>query len=91
MTVKARRFRIGLAAATLAVATAASWIANSAHAGTLAVNVAFKGASQRAVWQSVFDDFHKAHPDIDVKASFIDEEATRCNCLAGSPPSRPTS
>lgn len=75
MTVKARRFRIGLAAATLAVATAASWIANSAHAGTLAVNVAFKGASQRAVWQSVFDDFHKAHPDIDVKASFIDEEA----------------
>ncbi len=45
MTVKARRFRIGLAAATLAVATAASWIANSAHAGTLAVNVAFKGAS----------------------------------------------
>ncbi|WP_114809065.1 ABC transporter substrate-binding protein [Paraburkholderia kururiensis] len=75
MTVKALRFRIGLAAATLAVATAASWIANSAHAGTLAVNVAFKGASQRAVWQSVFDDFHKAHPDIDVKASFIDEEA----------------
>ncbi|WP_429316218.1 ABC transporter substrate-binding protein [Paraburkholderia sp. GAS448] len=48
---------------------------NIAHAGTLAVNIAFKGASQRAVWQSAIDEFKKAHPDIDVKVSFVDEEA----------------
>ncbi len=46
-----------------------------AQAGTLAINVAFKGASQRAVWQSVFDDFKKAHPDIEMKVAFVDEEA----------------
>ena len=45
------------------------------QAGTLTVNIAFKGASQRAVWQSVIDEFKKAHPGIDVKVSFIDEEA----------------
>ena len=46
-----------------------------AQAGTLTANIAFKGASQRAVWQQTFDDFKKAHPDIDVKVSFVDEEA----------------
>ncbi|NRO97668.1 extracellular solute-binding protein [Paraburkholderia sp. NMBU_R16] len=71
----ANRFRIGVAAAFFAMATAASWWANAAQAGTLDINIAFKGASQRAVWQSTLDDFRKAHPDIDVKAAFIDEEA----------------
>ena len=46
-----------------------------ADAGTLTINIAFKGASQRAVWQSTLEAFHKAHPDIDVKATFVDEEA----------------
>jgi multiple sugar transport system substrate-binding protein len=66
-----RKFRL----AALAAAFAAAGLAGTVHAGELDVNVAFKGASQRAVWQSVFDDFHKANPDIEVKASYIDEEA----------------
>ncbi|SMG01494.1 ABC transporter substrate-binding protein [Burkholderia singularis] len=68
------RFAAGLAAAA-AVAMTAPGAAPPAHAGTLAINVAFKGASQRAVWQATFDAFHRAHPDIDVKATFVDEEA----------------
>ncbi|MBN3763214.1 extracellular solute-binding protein [Burkholderia sp. Ac-20365] len=74
----AKRFnaRTAIAAAALAVATVvAPFAATTAEAGTMTINIAFKGASQRAVWQSVIDDFKKAHPDIDVKASFVDEEA----------------
>jgi len=67
---------IALAAAGLSLAS------SQALAGTLAVNVAFKGASQRAVWQSVIDQFKAAHPGIDVKISFIDEEAYKVQ-LAG--------
>ncbi|GAB7126997.1 extracellular solute-binding protein [Silvimonas sp. JCM 19000] len=69
MSMKVRTRILGLALAGLGLCS------GLAQAGTLAVNVAFKGASQRAVWQSVFDDFKKAHPDIDVKATFVDEEA----------------
>ncbi len=47
----------------------------SASAGTLEMNVAFKGAGQRAVWTQVIDAFKKSHPGTDVKVSFIDEEA----------------
>jgi len=50
-------------------------LASAAQAGTLAINIAFKGASQRAVWQSTLDEFKKANPDIEIKAAFIDEEA----------------
>ncbi|WP_332879241.1 ABC transporter substrate-binding protein [Massilia sp. S19_KUP03_FR1] len=50
-------------------------LAGAAQAGTLAINIAFKGASQRAVWQSTLDEFKKANPDIEIKAAFIDEEA----------------
>src|SRR5882757_304253 len=64
--------RHGLTGAALAVALATASIA---QAGTLTANIAFKGASQRAVWQQTFDAFKKAHPDIDVKATFVDEEA----------------
>ncbi|MEC5159530.1 MULTISPECIES: ABC transporter substrate-binding protein [unclassified Janthinobacterium] len=53
----------------------AALLCGVAQAGTLAVNIAFKGASQRAVWQSTLDDFKKANPDVEVKAAFIDEEA----------------
>jgi multiple sugar transport system substrate-binding protein len=65
------KFRLAVVAAALV----AAGLVSTAQAGELDVNVAFKGASQRTVWQSVFDDFHKANPDIDVKASYIDEEA----------------
>ncbi|MBP0591226.1 extracellular solute-binding protein [Paraburkholderia sp. LEh10] len=76
----ARQFNPRKAMATLAFAVAATVsslavTATNAAAGTMTMNIAFKGASQRAVWQSVIDDFRKAHPDIDVKASFVDEEA----------------
>ncbi|MEM5340265.1 ABC transporter substrate-binding protein [Paraburkholderia azotifigens] len=76
MTARQFNARTAIAAAALAVAAAvAPFAASTAEAGTLTMNIAFKGASQRAVWQSVIDDFRKAHPDIDVKASFVDEEA----------------
>ncbi|MBB3213527.1 multiple sugar transport system substrate-binding protein [Herbaspirillum sp. Sphag1AN] len=45
-----------------------------AAAGTLAVNIAYKGATQRAVWQSTLDEFHKQNPDVDVKVTFVEEE-----------------
>ena len=64
--------RHGLTGAALAVAIATTSIA---QADTLTANIAFKGASQRAVWQQTFDAFKKAHPDIDVKVTFVDEEA----------------
>jgi len=54
---------------------AASAWSSAALAGTLAVNIAYKGAVQRAVWQSTMDEFKKANPDVDIKASFIEEEA----------------
>jgi multiple sugar transport system substrate-binding protein len=76
MTAGKFKARTAIAAAALAVAAAVSpFAATTAEAGTMTINIAFKGASQRAVWQSVIDDFKKAHPDIDVKASFVDEEA----------------
>lgn len=46
-----------------------------ANAGTINVNIAFKGASQRTVWESVISDFEKANPDVKVKSAFIEEEA----------------
>jgi len=72
MTFKLRKL---LAAVALTAATAAASMAGSAQAGTLTMNIAFKGASQRAVWQQVIDEFKKAHPGTDVNVSFIDEEA----------------
>lgn len=62
-------------ATAAAVALASLGMTAPADAGTLTINIAFKGASQRAVWQSTIEAFHKAHPDIDVKATFVDEEA----------------
>jgi multiple sugar transport system substrate-binding protein len=59
----------------LAGAAFAAALAGTAQAGTLAVNVAFKGAGQRVVWQQIFDQFKKAHPEIDLKVAFVDEEA----------------
>ena len=72
MKLKPRKILLALA---LAAAAAGTSVVSTAQAGTLAINIAFKGASQRAVWQSVIDQFKKAHPDVDVKVSFIDEEA----------------
>ncbi|MGE8331810.1 MAG: ABC transporter substrate-binding protein, partial [Paraburkholderia nemoris] len=72
MALKPRKILLALA---LAAAAAGVSVVSTAQAGTLAVNIAFKGASQRAVWQSIIDDFKKTHPGTDVKVSFVDEEA----------------
>ena len=72
MTFKLRKVLVAVA---LTAAAAAASMAGSAQAGTLTMNIAFKGASQRAVWQQVIDEFKKAHPGTDVNVSFIDEEA----------------
>ncbi|MET3212566.1 UNVERIFIED_ORG: multiple sugar transport system substrate-binding protein [Burkholderia territorii] len=71
-----RPLRVAARLATAAAIAFASFGATTpANAGTLTINIAFKGASQRAVWQSTIEAFHKAHPDIDVKPTFVDEEA----------------
>jgi multiple sugar transport system substrate-binding protein len=72
MKLKPRKILLALALAAFAAGTS---VVSTAQAGTLALNIAYKGASQRAVWQQVVDEFKKAHPGIDVKVSFIDEEA----------------
>ncbi|WP_246794824.1 ABC transporter substrate-binding protein [Burkholderia perseverans] len=81
------RFRRGVAA--LAVAALAGLSATAALAGTLSVNIAFKGASQRAVWTQVVDQFKQSHPGTDVKLAFVDEEAYKVqlpNWLTTAPP-----
>ena len=86
MTFKLRKVLVAVA---LTAATAAASMAGSAQAGTLTMNIAFKGASQRAVWQQVIDEFKKAHPGTDVNVSFIDEEAYKVQLpgwLSTAPP-----
>lgn len=50
-------------------------IGSAAQAGEIAVNLAFKGANQRAFWDQTIAAFQKANPDVKVKAAFIEEEA----------------
>lgn len=50
-------------------------LAGAVQAGTLAANIAFKGANQRAVWEEVIAQFEKANPDVKVKVAFVEEEA----------------
>jgi multiple sugar transport system substrate-binding protein len=59
----------------LSIACAALLAAGIAHAGTLTVNLAFKGANQRTFWETTIAQFEKANPDVTVKAAFIEEEA----------------
>ena len=61
--------RMGLLATLIAGASAA------ATAGTLSLNIAYKGAVQRTVWQSTLDEFKKANPDVELKPTFVEEEA----------------
>ncbi|NIE68266.1 ABC transporter substrate-binding protein [Burkholderia sp. Ax-1719] len=86
MTIQLRTL---FAAVALATATLTGALATTAQAGTLEVNIAFKGASQRAVWTQVIDQFKKTHPGTDVKVSFVDEEAYKVqlpNWLTTAPP-----
>ncbi|WP_408583312.1 ABC transporter substrate-binding protein [Paraburkholderia tropica] len=86
MTMQPRTLLVAVALATAAFTGA---LATPAQAGTLEVNIAFKGASQRAVWTQVIDEFKKTHPGTDVKVSFVDEEAYKVqlpNWLTTAPP-----
>lgn len=59
----------------LSAVASAVMFSGIAQAGTLAINIAYKGASQRTVWQSTLDEFKKANPDVELKVAFVDEEA----------------
>ncbi|WP_405045044.1 ABC transporter substrate-binding protein [Paraburkholderia sp.] len=86
MTMQPRTLFVAVA---LAAAAFTGALATPAQAGTLEVNIAFKGASQRAVWTQVIDEFKKTHPGTDVKVSFVDEEAYKVqlpNWLTTAPP-----
>jgi len=63
-----KRYRLTALCAMLAFAA-------QVHAGELTINLAFKGANQRAFWDTALAQFEKANPDIKVKASFVEEEA----------------
>ena len=69
--------------ACLAMATA-----TYVEAATLRVTVSARG-NQRAVWQDAFDQFKKANPDVDLKVTYIGEEAYKVQMsgwLATDPP-----
>ena len=55
--------------------TAAMLLSSLAQAGEISVNLAFKGANQRAFWESTIAAFQQANPDVKVKPAFIEEEA----------------
>ena len=61
-----------IALACIACATVAA-IA-PAQAGTVNVTVSARG-NQRATWQNAFDEFKKANPDVDLKVSYVGDEA----------------
>lgn len=59
-----------------------------ADAATLRVTVSARG-NQRAVWQNAFDQFEKANPDVDLKVTYVGEEAYKVQMsgwLATDPP-----
>jgi len=84
----ANRLR-SLARASAALAVVATlWTAAAADAVTLTVNVSARG-NQRSTWQDAFDKFKKANPDIDLKVTYVTEEAYKVQMggwLATDPP-----
>ena len=75
-----------LALACMTCATVAA--VSPAQAGTLNVTVSARGV-QRATWQNAFDEFRKANPDVDLKVSYVGEEAYKVQMsgwLATDPP-----
>jgi multiple sugar transport system substrate-binding protein len=70
------------------IACLAMTAASYADAATLRVTVSARG-NQRAVWQSAFDQFEKANPDVDLKVTYVGEEAYKVQMsgwLATDPP-----
>ncbi|TKC91214.1 extracellular solute-binding protein [Trinickia terrae] len=58
----------------LSVLSAALSVAPAASAGTLQLNIAFKGAETRAVWQNLIKRFEQANPGVTTKVAFVEEE-----------------
>ncbi|HEY2000553.1 ABC transporter substrate-binding protein [Paraburkholderia sp.] len=70
------------------IACLAMTAASYADAATLRVTVSARG-NQRQVWQSAFDQFEKANPDVDLKVTYVGEEAYKVQMsgwLATDPP-----
>ncbi|MFM0037349.1 extracellular solute-binding protein [Paraburkholderia strydomiana] len=78
-----------LAQMSIAAALVAGALASvTADAATLNVNVSARG-NQRSTWQDAFDKFKKANPDVDLKVTYITEEAYKVQMggwLATDPP-----
>jgi multiple sugar transport system substrate-binding protein len=78
-----------LAQVSIAAALVAGTLASvTADAATLNVNVSARG-NQRSTWQDAFDQFKKANPDVDLKVTYITEEAYKVQMggwLATDPP-----
>lgn len=81
--------KLNARALAIACLTGAAFAAATvADAGTLTVNVSARG-NQRATWQEAFDQFRKANPDIDLKVTYVGEEAYKVQIsgwLATDPP-----
>jgi len=56
------------------VLSAALCVATAASAGTLQLNIAFKGAETRAVWENLIKQFEQANPGVTTKVAFVEEE-----------------
>jgi multiple sugar transport system substrate-binding protein len=72
--------------AGIACAALTAW--TYVDAATLRVIVSARG-SQRDVWQSAFDQFKKANPDVDLKITYVGEEAYKVQMsgwLVNDPP-----
>ncbi|RFU45178.1 ABC transporter substrate-binding protein [Paraburkholderia sp. DHOC27] len=70
------------------IACLALTAASYADAATLRVTVSARG-NQRQVWQDAFDQFEKANPDVDLKVTYVGEEAYKVQMsgwLATDPP-----
>jgi multiple sugar transport system substrate-binding protein len=65
-----RLAQVSIAAAVVAGALGSAVV----DAATLNVNVSARG-NQRSTWQDAFDQFKKANPDIDLKITYVTEEA----------------
>src|SRR5580698_2488027 len=78
-----------LAHASIAAALVAGALCSTAaDAATLNVNVSARG-NQRSTWQDAFDKFKKANPDVDLKVTYVTEEAYKVQMggwLATDPP-----
>ncbi|NVI05907.1 ABC transporter substrate-binding protein [Paraburkholderia youngii] len=79
-----RLAQVSIAAAVVAGALGSAVV----DAATLNVNVSARG-NQRSTWQDAFDQFKKANPDIDLKITYVTEEAYKVQMggwLATDPP-----